>query len=376
MKRRRRIALRAGAAVCLVTAGLLWWPSSAGAQAESAPPEVGWWHRYSGGEGTPSESGAPGETDGPPQTTPPLPVPFPAVPLPEEPPAAPAPVPPPASVPDGGMYVSNDSLGAVAMGAVRFHPQENGGQVGESRLTLDFSSGGAGAGGLPIVACPLLEGFQAVSNGAWADRPAHDCQRALARGTIGADGTMSFVLSDAFQQAGQTTLDVVIMPEPNNGTPFSSTFKPVGSDALDSFGAVPDRQPAPSPPPFRPDPTAPAASFDAAPRPAGSVNRPQPAAPRPGSETAAPSAGGGAATPGSRSAQPVVDLDEPWELARPVAIALLVALGLALAAASTDRLRTAVPVLARLAGPAGDGAGSRGVGRFARSRTGLPPALS
>jgi len=369
VNRRRRLGLRIGAVACAASLGLIWWPSAAGAQGEA---EVGWWYRLSGAEGEPSTGGAPAEPAGPPPTAPPLPAPFPTVPLPEDPPAPPVATPPPASVPEGGLYVANDTLGPLAMSAMRFHE----GQVGETRLTLQFAEGGTG-GGLPVVACPLLEGFEAVSNGAWRDRPAHDCARAISRGTINADGSMSFILSAAFQLGGQSTLDIVLLPEPGNGTPFSAPFQAVSPDALEIIGAAPNR-PVPSSPANLPTSPATSSSFDADPRPAGSASRPQPAAPRPGSATAPTPAGGGAAAPAPAStgaAETVADVfeEKPW--VRWVATALLVALALSLAAASNDRLRDAVPALARLGGRRGDDP-SRGVGRFARTRAGRPPALT
>jgi hypothetical protein len=376
MRRRRRLVLRAGAVACGIAAGALWWPTSAGAQ--SGAGEVGWWYRYTGADGAASGSGSPG-SGSPPPSAPPAPAPFPTIPVPtDEVPGAPAPVPPPATVPDGGFYVANDSFGPLAMAAVRFHV----GQVGESRLTVQFAEGGASGGMLPIVACPLLEGFQPVANGSWRDRPAHDCERAQALGTIGSDGALSFTLSAAFQQAGQETLDVVLLPEPGNGTPFSSPFQPVDASSLAVNGAPPSRPLPTTAPSFVPDPDAPAASFTdtaaprrvpggtATPRPAGGGATPRPAGGGGGSASPAPSAGG--------SVQQVASvLDDAPSWARLAATVLLGILAVALAAATNDRVRAAVPALDRLAGAGAAGAATeRGVGRFARTRDGRPPALT
>lgn len=372
MNPRRRLGLRLGALACLATLGLAWWPSAAGAEGDV---EVGWWYRLSGGEGSPSGGGAPGEGAGPPTTAPPLPVPFPAAPLPEDPPAPPAALPPPASVPEGGLYVANDSVGPVAISALRFAV----GQVGESRLTLRFADGGAG-GGLPIVACPLLEGFQAVSNGAWRDRPAHDCERAMSRGTINADGSMSFVLAESFQQGGEQTLDIVLLPEPANGTPFSSPFEAVAPDALAVQGPPPARPLPTTPPAFEPGAGAPAGNGALAPRRGGTVSRPLPGGSAAPVTTAATGAGGEQVTGGgggrSGAARTVAEVfdDRPW--ARVVSSVLLGLLAVSLVAASNDRVRVSVPALARLGGPGADAPRPRGVGRFARDRSGPPPALS
>jgi hypothetical protein len=357
----RRQLLRAGAVTCLAAIGLVWWPSPATAEGEA---EVGWWYRLSGGvpEGSPeSQSVSAASTkQAPPPTLPPTPVPPPVVPLPEDPPAAPTAVPPPASVPEGGLYVANDTFGALAIGAVRFHV----GQVGETRLTLAFAEGGASGGAIPIVACPLLEGFEAVANGSWRDRPAHDCARAQSLGTLGTDGSMSFVLSAAFQQGAQETLDIVLLPDPANGTPFSVTFDTVSPDALAVTGAAPERPlPPQQTPSFVPDPAAPAASFNPS---TGAAPR----SPSPGTSTAAggappatPAAGAPGVTPEAPSspAQAVSDVfdDRPW--ARWVATGILGAIALGMAAAS---VRT----------PAASA--EKGVGRFARQREGLPPALT
>ena len=356
-----KVGLRVGALACVAALVLVWWPVPATAAGDV---EVGWWYRLSGGTPEASSSGASATRAGaqaPPPTLPPLPAPFPTVPVPEDPPGAPAPVPPPATVPEGGVYIANDALGPLAIGALRFGV----GQVGETRLTLQFAEGGASAGALPIVACPLLEGFQAVANGAWRDRPAHDCARAQALGTIGTDGSMSFALSAAFQQAGQETLDVVLLPEPTNGTPFSVAFDAVAGDALAVTGAAPERPLPAAQPAFAPDPAAPAASFNPTSAPAAASGTVRQA---PGVPATAPPAPGAAvpdAAPGeSPAVQAVADLfdDRPW--ARWVATAILGVLAVALAAGSTGRFPGFTVAV-----------GDKGVGRFARPREGPPPAL-
>ena len=355
-----KLGLRIGAVTCVAAIVLVWWPSAATAAGEA---EVGWWYRLTGGApeaSSSSEAATATRAQAPPPTLPPAPAPFPTVPIPEDTdtPGVPAPVPPPATVPEGGMYIANDTLGPSAIGAVRFAV----GQVGETRLTLQFAEGGASAGLIPIVACPLLEGFQAVANGAWRDRPAHDCARAQTLGTVNADGTITFVLSAAFQQAGQETLDVVILPEPTNGTPFSVAIDTVSADALAVTGAAPERPLPSAQPAFAPDPEAPAASYNSSAAPAASSGsvRATPGVPA----TVPPASGAPAPTaaPGESSAvQPVAELfdDRPW--ARWVATAILGALALGMAAASTRR-------------PSGDS--DKGVGRFARHREGMPPALT
>ena len=356
----RRNGLRIGAATCVAAIVLVWWPAAATAEGEA---EVGWWYRLSGGAPeapASSEAATASRAQQPPPTLPPAPVPFPTVPIPEDTdtPGAPAPVPPPATVPEGGMYIANDALGPVAIGAVRFAV----GQVGETRLTLQFAEGGASAGSIPIVACPLLEGFQAVANGGWRDRPAHDCARAQTLGTVNPDGTIAFALSAAFQQAGQETLDVVILPEPTNGTPFSLAIDTVSPDALTVLGAAPERPLPAAQPAFTPDPEAPAASYNTSSAPAASAGtvRATPGVPA----TVPPASGAPAPTtpPGESSAvQPVAELfdDRPW--ARWVATGILGALALGMAAASARRAPVEV---------------HKGVGRFARHREGMPPALT
>ena len=192
------------------------------------------------------------------------------------------------------------------------------------------------------------------------------------------------MLSAAFQQAGQETLDVVVLPEPTNGTPFSVPFQAVGPDSLAVGGPAPDRPVPTTAPSFAPNPPAPAASYgsNGSPRPAGSSSRPSPGNPSPGggqpSASAAGGGGGGTATPptsGGGGIERVASVfDEAPSWARLVATVLLGLVAVAMAAASSDKVRAAVPALQRLAG-----AGApmdRGVGRFARTRDGRPPALS
>lgn len=366
--RRRTAALRAGAALCLAAVGLLWWPAPE-VSAQSGPAEVGWWYRLSGDNPAPSGAGAGGAAPAqaaPPPTLPPSPAPVPTIPVGEDdPPALPAPVPPPATVPEGGLYVANDAFGALAIAAVRFPV----GQVGSSILTLAFADGAGGAA-LPIVACPLLEGFQAVANGAWRDRPAHDCDRASVSGALGSDGTLTFQLSERFQQAGQQTLDVVVLPLPGDGTPFSAPFQAVGADALEVLGPPPDRTAAsPSSSGTGAGPRV-GSTPSAVPAQGGSGAR-SPAVGRVPAAPATPSAGagGGEAAGGvTPVVQPVAELfdDRPW--ARWVATSILGVLAVAVAAASTGK----VPPLA---GAGGESA-TKGVGRFARHREGPPPALT
>lgn len=369
MKRIQQIALRFASAACVAAAGLVWMlPAPSGA---AGSVEAGWWYRYSGSPPQSSASAPSGEVSGaavPPTTLPISPIPPPVVTIPELP-GAPAPVPPPANIPEGGLYIANDATGPSAVAAVRF-PVTG---VGEARITLAFAEGSVGGGPITLVVCPILEGFQAVANGGWADRPADDCARLSTSGAAVGDGsTIIFTLPQGFQTTDATTLDAFIAPAPGDGTVFSVVFNAPTAEALEVTAP-----PAPftpnNPAPFRPDPAAPAASFNSGLFPLGAGPAPfippSPNAGGPGTGAGVDSSGGGGSESAAERIANVLDV-KPW--ARWVSTVLLVVLGgwFFIASGAGDK----APLLALVRRGSGDER-DRGIGRFSRSRAGTPRSL-
>lgn len=246
---RRRIT-RVLALLCLsvsVLVGLLPAPSSA-----EAPQATGWWSRRLPFQGevegqsarqpvrfrsaaTPQQElpvpttlpGGGTIPGGGPVTTIPLPVPPPTIPPPpvtlpdDQGPGTENP-----TVPEGGLWVANDSTGPSALSALRYR-----GDIGTAELTLRFAPGSTTPG--PVVVCPALSEFEAGPSQAWPDRPAHDCQRLQLSGRLNIDGTgLLFTIPQSFSAFGERTLDIVVLPSPSSGDVFSLYFEKPGPDSL------------------------------------------------------------------------------------------------------------------------------------------------
>lgn len=391
MNRRRASRLLAVACIVLGTVvGVMPAPSSA-----EAPQATGYWTRRLPFQGeaqvegqstrtavlftsTASPAQVPTQPTIPivegPATPPPLPIPVPTVPQPPiTTPPDPGPPTPNPTVPDGGLLVANDPTGPVAISALRYR-----GDIGAGDLTLRFAPGSTTAG--PIVACPALSEFEPVENGAWNDRPAHDCQRLSLGGRVTADGTgMEFTIPQGFVPFGERVLDIVLLPAPGAGDAFSVTFQPPGEDSL----VVTQGQELPPPAPELPEPdpaslptfTTPDISsgggttdFDLGTTSAPPVAPPAEAAPEElGSGTSAPS--------------PIAEVLEPFResrVARIISVAVLLAMGAALLAFGGQPIR-APRLLGALAGDApvlvDRSPTGRGIGRFRRERAALPSRL-
>jgi hypothetical protein len=247
-----RRLIRIAALLCIaasVLVGLL--PSTSSAE---APQATGWWSRRVPFQGDAQVEGqsarqpvrfrsastpqqelpvpVPGGEDGSeptpgPVTTLPSPAPVPTVPpvvtLPDdEGPGTPNP-----TVPEGGLWVANDATGPAAISALRYR-----GDIGSAELTLAFAPGSSTVG--PVVACPALSEFDPGPEGAWGDRPAHDCQRFAISGRTTTDGSaMAFSIPQGFVPFGKRTLDIVVLPAPGSGDTFSLYFQKPGEDSLD-----------------------------------------------------------------------------------------------------------------------------------------------
>ncbi|HUF83205.1 MAG TPA: hypothetical protein VMQ81_01300 [Acidimicrobiia bacterium] len=385
----RRRASRLLAVVCIAlgtVVGVLPAPSSA-----EAPQATGWWSRslpfqgdvegQSVGAPVPFRSaGSPSQelpTDptipgtGGPVTTVPLPVPVPTIPPPVTLPDDPTPAPNP-GVPEGGLWVSNDPTGAVAISALRYR-----GDIGAGELLLRFAPGSTTAG--PVVACPALSEFNPGPAQPWGDRPAHDCARLSLGGRVTPDGTgVQFTIPQGFVPFGERVLDIVILPDPSSGDPFSLFFEAPDESSLDvtqgqelpppAF-ALPDLDPFTLPTTLPPAVDTSSGSFDSG----GVVVPPAetPSSPPP-TELSGPS---------SSTPTPIAGVLDPFiesRFGRIVAVVVLLAMGGGLWYFGGAPIRSP-RLLGALAGDApvlvDQLSQGRGIGRFRRERAGLPGRL-
>ncbi len=389
---RRTPVLRVLALLVLATALAVGIAPPSGAE---GPQATGWWSRrlpftggvegqsasravpYTPSQELPTDTTLPVDTTVPgegPVTTPPLPVPVPTVPTPPETvPGDPGPGTPNPTVPDGGLWVANDPAGAVAISAIRYR-----GDIGAGELTLDFAPGSTTVG--RMVACPALSEFSPGPEGAWADRPAHDCERFSLTGRLTSDaGAVQFTIPQGFVPFGERVLDIVILPDPSVGDVFSVYFEPPGEDSL----SVTQGQELPAPAPELPeiDPLTlpqPAAPFDPAgsfsPGPTGSLSDT--------AGTAGSDEETGSGEQASALPEPIAEVLEPFtesRTSRIIAVITLLLMGGALWYFGGAPVRQP-RLLGALAGDAPaivdqPTASMRGIGRFRRDRSGPPNRL-
>lgn len=384
-----RTTLRLLAIACTLTAALvLVSPSSSSAQ---APDAVGWWSRQLPfQDGTRAEDqGVTGQSVGAPvrfrasQIEPTIPGgPVTTQPLPAQPPQVPEPpitVPGPdtgspnPSVPDGGLWVANDPTGAYAVSAIRFR-----GDIGSAELTLRFAPGSSTPG--PVVACPIISDWAPGPEGAWRDRPAHDCDRLAITGLLSPDATtLTFAIPQGFSQFGERVLDIYLGPKPSSGDPFTVYFEAPDADSLEVLGgqqAPPPEQELPEPEPAALPTTMPPPT-SATPAVAAPVGSPTTTATTVEDASPVVDIGGGAGP----VPQPVAEFVEPFtesRASRIVAITLLLLMGLGLWYLSGQQVRPP-----RLLGAMGGGETApvpvsatedtgRGIGRFRRERSAPP----
>jgi hypothetical protein len=142
-------------------------------------------------------------------------------------------VPPPATVPEDGIYVSNDASGAAAVAAVRYRL----GAAADGTLTLHLAEGGALTGAEELAACPVAGGFEPAQNGRWDARPGYDEAACTAVGTPTAAGDGFTFAVPAAWSSSFGDVAIAVVPKPGSATPFSLAFaKPTDGDFV-STGA-------------------------------------------------------------------------------------------------------------------------------------------
>jgi hypothetical protein len=355
---RRRLGL-VGLTLLALGASMLASPAPAGA---GTVTKSAWWYKARTGNPT---------TVIPPQ----------AGPLPAPPATTPAPpTPGPPTVPDGSLLVEGSAGGADAIAAMTFSMLET---ESAPTLTITPSDTSAVPDDAVVLACRAAVEWLAPDQnpGAWEDKPLVACDQSV-QGIPADDGTITFALAPLCQAC--TVLDVVLVPgtvaAPTDGTapPVGSTFS-LGFDAADgavlttAAGSSGDAS-------FTPDSSSFASgggSFSTPSSPSFSAPSTPVAAPALEPQEQAPS------VPQQQALPPTTPVKGESKTARSVAFLILLA-GLAfagLAYLTPDREDGAMVGLSRFRRPAPavntpiepvEG----GLGRFARPRSGPPPALS
>lgn len=290
-------------------------------------------------------------------------------------------VPSPPNVPDGGLYVAGTAASPTAFGALRFASQVAAGG------TLELDVPGGGANGAVIDACAITGAWSGGGNQDVATAPTYDCAQKVT-GVVDPAGTsITWAIPAALFRPDQYAIDIALLP--GGAAASQVAFAPPSDSAFTPSAAAGPTDPAPD-----------AAPADAAPLDAGSL---------PLGDTAAPALDLGVITPpadvspGAPSAAPAVTTPVPAKapgVAGGVALPALpgsvvrpgdgrgerigAVAGMLLLAAALWWLGGQPARAPRLLGGAALAAGDiadpaptavRGIGRFARARSGRAKRL-
>lgn len=282
-------------------------------------------------------------------------------------------VPAPPSAPDDGLYVESAGGGTdLAIAGVSYY---TGGGV-DATLTIEATAE-ADLSASTLAACPASEGWDAVQNGRWDDRPTYDPATCTFLGTVSGT-TVTFSIPASAHAPGSGFLSLVIVPAEGSGT-FSAAFEPPTSASLvtSTPASPPAAAPAPAPsasPAFDPGPASSSFDVPATGAPSGFEAPTVPSVEAPsGADEVAATAPVAAAAVG----------EEAGRAARYTAVAVLVAIGAALWFLGS-RPQRAPRLLGSLGGGevapvvvpvAAVGGRPRGLGRFSRTRSAPPTAI-
>ena len=274
-------------------------------------------------------------------------------------------VPAPPTVPEDGLYVSNEASGPAAFAAVRY-------RAGGGQLTLALAEGSALTGAEELAACKVPGGFQPAQNGRWEAAPAYEeegCTEAVAA----EDGTTLTFEAPASWASSFGDISLAIVPTPGSATPFSLAFTAPTDASFVGSGA-----PSSTPSSFSPS-SSPASSSFAPSKPSAFA---APSTPSVASPPVVEDEVASAPVPVPAATNAAVTTPASSDTAKWVAMGLLVAIGAGLWVLSSKQARAP-----RLLGSIGSGATAapapvaatdrrpRGVGRFARPRSAPPTAI-
>jgi hypothetical protein len=300
--------------------------------------------------------------------------------------AAPAPAPkiPVDTATGTNLMVGNDPSGPNAVAAVRYSvPGTIDGEPVDASTasgTLTLKVAANGVVGTPVVeACPIISSWQSAAGGPWDAQPRYTCAT-KAVGTFNTDTTAATFALPSNLQSRPGVFDLALVPDPTNQTPFSVQFTAPAGDSLDVRAAGPPTA-APEPDTSSAPVDSSSPSFDTT----GAGAFPSVLADLGVTPNGAPANPAGNAGATSVASSPTLTFATPRPLLvsdkrgeRAVALALLVALGLAVWWFGGRPVRAP-----RLLGSLGDDkvaeesvfVRSGGIGRFARPRGERPPRL-
>jgi hypothetical protein len=282
---------------------------------------------------------------------------------------APLAVPAPPTVPAGGLYVANTPGGPAGLSALRFSSDA----PADGTLTLKIDSNSAPFASIAAIqACLPLADWKPAENGTWTDVPLYTCTGNSP--TLAADGvTLTWKIPAAYQNGDVDYVDVLLAPAAD-ANPFQIALAAPGGDAFAQEDAA-TTEPAPADEPATDPGPVPTDAFVV---PGVTFNDfVPPSVPIPDAAPNAP--------PRRRIRQPLDrvpvynvvrrDSDRDQRIAATVALFAIAAAWFWLAGEPSR-----VP---RLLGSVGGGripraaleAPHRGIGRFARPRTGRAPKL-
>lgn len=288
------------------------------------------------------------------------------------------------------LQVGEGAQGPLSFAAVRFEAP-GGVDPGSATVVLRLDVAQTGnVGTAEVAACVTTTPWAPGGDQPSSSAPSYEC--GAGRESVGtvSGSSESWSLGPAFLAPGsQGTYDIALVPDPGSSTPFSADYSQPTPSSVEFTGVAPSPSgPPPTSPPATGLTSPPAAvpTFPVAPVPANVPGVVAPPAPLPSLAAGPPPSTTAVAAPGgmpaggravTASAAPARDGNHA---ARVMAAAVLVALAGALYLLGRQPGR--VP---RLIGAfAGAGAGGRpspavqvrGIGRFARPRTGPPPRVS
>lgn len=274
-----------------------------------------------------------------------------------------APVDTPSTVPPGGLYVAGEPTGPVGVSALRLTVGD--GVVTDVVLEVDSTQGTPA-----VVACITPVVWTPEEGGPLSSAPPEDCESGSAEGT--ADEGIVRIPAGALVREGM--LNVVLLP--SSGAVFQTAFKAPGPETVTV--SYPDANSSSEFPTFEPGPafeSGPDTTFDPGPGAffgdAGFSPPPPVAAPaEPGQVASGPSV---PFVDASRRPAPPVARD-PGNRPQFIAALILLDLGLLYLWLLRRQGRQA-RLIGADGGQAADGAPVRGIGRFARERTGAAPRL-
>jgi hypothetical protein len=276
--------------------------------------------------------------------------------------------------------------GPLSFAAVRFQlPADVDPQSATVVLSLDVAQTG-NVGTPAVTACATTSAWTPGGDQAASSAPSYSCGGGRESvGVVSASGaTETWSLGPTFLAPGsQATYDVALVPDPGAGTPFSVDYSQPTPSSVAITGP-PAQGSSPSPAPA--DTTPPDTGFAAQPAPAVTfpVNIPAAVTPAPALATSPAPPTSAVAAPGARpaggeaAAPAVASASGGVQGRRVMAAAVLVALGVALYLISRRPARAPKLIGAFAsanAAPPPVPVRVRGIGRFAKPRSGPPPRL-